>query len=136
MRLVLLIAALVVTLAPAAAYAQQVEIEAQPQAPERRPEIIVPGGPDQAIHVPESERGNPTAPAVPHEPAFFGPLSVPIQTATGTGRMGFAGWTSPNPTSGPAQIWRNHPGWFSLGFAIEWGGPPPAARPAAKPVAR
>jgi hypothetical protein len=136
MRVATLPVMIVGILVAGAAWAQQVEIQAPTTIPQRGPEIITPGGPDQGTHIPDAER-NPDAPAVPHEPAFVGPLSVPTQSRNATGRYGAAGWTSPNPPAGPMQLWRDHPGWFSLGLAIEWGGPPPTGPGAtSKPAPR
>ncbi len=64
---------------------------------------------------------------------FFGLAGLwqAAQFSTSTGRMGLAGWVSPNtPIGSEASGWRGDTGWFALGFAIEWGGPPstPAKR--------
>ena len=78
----------------------------------------------------------PSPPLVNFDPAFIGPLSTKIETPTSTGRVGFAGWISPNtPVGAEATGRRWDPGWFALGFTIEWGGPPPAP-PAKRPPLR
>jgi hypothetical protein len=63
----------------------------------------------------------PYRPAVPYQPGFIEPLSK----ETATGRMGVAGWTSPNTSAGSrGAADPDNPGWPGLGFAIEWGGSP------------
>lgn len=63
----------------------------------------------------------PYRPAVPYQPGFIEPLSK----ETSTGRMGVAGWTSPNTSAGSrGAADPDNPGWPSVGFAIEWGGSP------------
>jgi hypothetical protein len=63
----------------------------------------------------------PYRPAVPYQPGFIEPLSK----ETATGRMGVAGWTSPNTSAGSrGAADPDNPGWPGLGFAVEWGGSP------------
>ena len=63
----------------------------------------------------------PYRPAVPYQPGFIEPLSK----ETATGRLGVAGWTSPNTSAGSrGAADPDNPGWPGLGFAIEWGGSP------------
>jgi len=63
----------------------------------------------------------PYRPPVPYQPGFIEPLSK----ETATGRMGVAGWTSPNTSAGSrGAADPDNPGWPGLGFAIEWGGSP------------
>ena len=63
----------------------------------------------------------PHRPAVPYQPGFIEPLSK----ETATGRMGVAGWTSPNTSAGArGAADPDNPGWPGVGFAIEWGGSP------------
>ena len=70
--------------------------------------------------MPQSEL-YPYRPAVPYQPGFIEPLSK----ETATGRMGVAGWTSPNTSAGSrGAADPDNPGWPSLGFAVEWGGSP------------
>jgi hypothetical protein len=70
-------------------------------------------------------------PRVPFDPAFIEPFTIKTETPTSTGRAGLSGWTAPNTPVGPAVGGaREVSGWFALGFTVEWGGPPPAKRPA------
>ena len=63
----------------------------------------------------------PHRPAVPYQPGYIEPLSK----ETATGRLGVAGWTSPNTSAGSrGAADPDNPGWPGLGFAIEWGGSP------------
>lgn len=110
------------------AIAQQVDIKIP--APERAPEpmVIPPGDHTQATR-PSDADYYPYPPRVRHDPAFIGPLSTKTESTTSTGRVGIAGWTSPATPVGAQQTgYREVNGWFSLGFAVEWGGPPPAKR--------
>lgn len=62
----------------------------------------------------------PHRPALPYDPRFIEPLTK----ETPTGRVGAAGWTSPNTSVGSRQSSDpENPGWLGLGLAIEWGGP-------------
>ncbi len=115
------------------ALAQQVEIRVTPPPRPPEPPVIPPGDhyqvtrPSDADFYPEGTR-------VRLDPAFIGPLSQKIETPTGTGRVGIAGWTAPNTPVGTRQLgYHEVPGWFAFGFAFEWGGPPPPAR---RPAAR
>ena len=108
---------------------QQFEIKApKPQQGQEIDGIINPGL-QYEITRPDDSRYLPPGPRVHYEPAFIAPMSVPTET----GRMGVAGWTSPTAAYGGTQSGaREVTGYFSLGFAFEWGGPPPkpaAARP-------
>jgi hypothetical protein len=61
-----------------------------------------------------------------YDPAFFRELSSPIETPTSTGRIGLAGWTTPNlPLGGSIAGFSEINGWLGFGFAVSWGGPPP-----------
>jgi hypothetical protein len=111
------------------AVAQQVDITA-PRPPRRplEPIVIPPGDHGQATR-PSDADYYPQPPLVRHDPAFIAPLSKKIETPGGTGRLGAAGWTAPNPPVGAAQTGhREVAGWFGFGFAFEWGGPPPPAK--------
>src|SRR5207245_9594081 len=78
----------------------------------------------------------PGPPVVNHDPAFTTPRSTDSEAPPSTGRTGCAGWVSPATRVGAEQtLARWDIAWFALGFAIEWGGPPPAA-PAKGPPAR
>lgn len=128
----LAIAAAVVTmLAVGVGRAEQVEIEAPPPRPAREPLVIPPGDHYQATRPSDADFYR-EAPRVRHDPAFVRPLSSRTETPTGTGRAGVAGWTAPNPPVGSAQVFRESSGWLSLGWAVEWGGPPPPAPPASR----
>ena len=124
--LVIVLAALLAT--PVAA--QQVDITAP--APERaREPVLLPPGDHYRATRPSDADYYPETPRVRHDPTFIGPLSSKTEGPGGPGRMGVAGWTSPNTPVGAAQTGRREvTGWFALGFAFEWGGPPPAKRPA------
>src|SRR5881296_936800 len=105
MRVVVVVALALLVAAPAAA--QQVEIEKPAPAPGRR------------------ER----------EPGFIRGLSSARVTPASTGRIGVAGWTAPNtPVGSPVSGWGEINGWFAIGFAVTWDGPPPAR--VTKPAAR
>ena len=65
-----------------------------------------------------------------YDPAFFSQFSVPVETPTSTGRMGLAGWTTPNPPlGGSGGGFREVNGWLGFGLAVSWGGPPPDKAP-------
>ena len=128
--LVVVLSMVLTGVAAGVAAAQQVDVTAVPPPRERGVGgVIEPGlqyeitGPDDASYVP-------LGPRVHHDPAFIGPLSVSTQSATTTGRMGIAGWTSPSVmVASPASGRREVTGYFALGFAFEWGGPPPSKPP-------
>jgi hypothetical protein len=119
------------------AVAQQIELVAPPPAPEV-PRMVIPPGDHERVTRPSDADFYPLGPRVRQDPTYVGPLSV----RTATGRAGVAGWTAPSVPVGSAQVTRESTGWFALGFALEWGGPParraPAPRqaPAARPAAR
>jgi hypothetical protein len=103
----------------------QVRIE-QP-APERPPApAVIPPGDHYDATRPSDADNYPDGPRVRYDPTFVGPLSRKLETATGTGRVGVAGWASPSTPIPTRQMYRESTGWFTLGFAVEWGGPPPA----------
>jgi len=113
------------------AFAQQIEIKAPTPERPRQPLVVPPGDHFQMTR-PSDADNYPSPPLVNYDPAFIEPLSKKIETPTSTGRFGFAGWVSPNtPIGAEVTGWRQDSGWFALGFAIEWGGPPspPAKRP-------
>jgi hypothetical protein len=135
MRAVIAAAFLGVALFAGPAVAQQMDIQIVPPDRAREPFIITPRDQYDAGR-PHDYDDYPRGPRVRHDPAFIGPLSAKAQTPTATGRFGVAGWTAPNtPVSSQVSGWQEVTGWFALGFAVEWGGPPPAKRaPAAAPV--
>ena len=117
-----LIAALAVVLTAGVAAAQQFEIKAP--APTRGHDIDGIIGPKLQYEItsPDDARYLPPGPRVHYEPAFIEPLSAPTET----GRKGVAGWTSPTAAMGGTQSGaREITGYFAIGFAFEWGGPPP-----------
>ena len=130
MKLAWTLAAALVVSAAAPALAQQVEIE-QP-APEARQKFeVVPPPLRYETSRPTDADAYIDTPRVPYDPAFIEPLTVKTETATSTGRAGFSGWTAPNtPVGPPVGGTRELSGWFAFGLTIEWGGPPPAKRPA------
>jgi hypothetical protein len=127
MRIVL--AGLALALIASPATAQQVDVQVAPPDRAREP-IVVPPGDQYDATRPSDGDDYPRGPRVRYDPAFIRPLSAKRQTPTGSGRAGIAGWTSPNTPVGPQQAgWNDVTGYFALGFAVEWGGPPPARRP-------
>lgn len=114
--------------------AQQVDITA-PAPPRGREPAVVPPGDHYDATRPSDADYYPRGPRVRHDPSYIGPLSS--KTADGTGRAGVAGWTAPNTpaNSSEASGFREVTGWFALGFAVEWGGPPPRRVPA-RPAGR
>ena len=103
------IIALPLLLAVTGATAQQLDLQApKPEPPrERRPVM------------PDAER-YPDRPPVPYRPGFIEPLTKD----TDGGRMGAAGWTSPNaPTGSRVSSDPDKNGWLGFGFAIETGAP-------------
>jgi hypothetical protein len=79
---------------------------------------------------PEEQRSRPRMPGAdlyphqapaPNEPGFVAPLTK----ETATGRMGVAGWTSPNPRVGARGASDSQDtGWLGIGFGVVWGGFP------------
>jgi len=123
-RYALPFAALVISLVAGVAAAQQVEIKASAPPRGREIEGIIGRGLQYEITQPDDARYLPPGPRVHYEPAFIAPLSVPTET----GRKGVAGWTSPTAAMGGTQSGaREITGYFAIGFAFEWGGPPPKA---------
>jgi len=133
MRTLVTALALAIALAVAApAGAQQVDITAPtPSRPTERG--VVPPGDHYDVSRPSDADYYPRGPRVRHDPSYIGPLSA--RTADGTGRAGVAGWTAPNTpaTTSEASGFREVTGWFALGFAVEWGGPPSRRAPARSP---
>jgi len=132
MRCFILVALLVLLVAPAGA--QQVEIEKAPATPpvtiEREPGGTASGIGDATR--PSDGDVYPHGTGVPYDPAFIGGLSAKRTTPTSSGRVGLAAWLSPNtPVGSPNTGWRDVSGWFGFGFAVTWDGPPP--RPVKRP---
>ena len=108
--------------------AQEVQITAPPPPRDRGVQGFIGHGLQYEITQPDDARYLPPGPRVHHDPAFIAPLSK----ATETGRAGVAAWTSPTAAmGGPASGNREVTGYFAIGFAFEWGGPPQT-----KPTAR
>jgi hypothetical protein len=125
-KLVFGLMAVCIGLGAGTAVAQQVNITAPTPRPERGIDGII--GPELQYELtqPDDARYLPPGPRVHHDPAFIEPLSK----ATETGRMGLAGWTSPSAAMGaPASGNKEVTGYFAIGFAFEWGGPPMTKRP-------
>ena len=129
-RLVVALSLFLTGLAAGVAVAQQVDVTVAPPPRERGVSGVIDHGLQYEITQPDDVSYVPPGPRVHHDPAFIAPLSIPTQTSTTTGRMGVAGWTSPSVTmASPASGGREVTGYFAIGFAIEWGGPPPSKRP-------
>jgi len=127
--LLVVLSLLLTSLVAGVAAAQQVDVTAPLPTRERGAEGIIEHGLQYEITQPDDASYVPPGPRVHHDPAFIAPLSIPTQTPTTTGRMGIAGWTSPSVTvASPASGGREVTGYFALGFAFEWGGPPPSKR--------
>ena len=95
-------------------------VQIQPQPPARVEPLALPFA--------ESDFGGSSK--FEHDPAFIEPLAAQYETANGSGRYGFSGWTAPGPPIGARQLWQDHSGWFALGFSVTWDGPPaPKSRP-------
>jgi hypothetical protein len=133
MRTLAVVAFALLAVAPTAA--QQVEIQKPAPAPARREReraVIAPGlsGEGRPTDADNYLKGG----RVPYEPGFISGLSSERVTPTSTGRIGVAGWTSPNtPVGSPRSGWGEINGWFALGLSMTWDGPPPAR--AVKPPA-
>lgn len=128
MRAVVACLVLLAALGAVPALAQRIEIDtpAPPPAPERP--IIAPA-PGAEPTRPSDADYYPGGGQVGYEPAFIAPASRKIHTPTQTGRIGLAGWTSPNTPVGPALAGHGEvAGWFAFGLAITWDGPPPPAQ--------
>ena len=101
--------------------------------------VAVAGASAQKVDLPQRDRGKlasyerrarpnmpeadlyPHRPPVSYEPGFVAPLTK----ETKTGRMGVAGWTSPNtPVGSRGASDPDNVGWLGFGFAMEWGSSP------------
>ena len=104
----------------------QVEIESGKQVTPPTPELRVVPPPlhYQTTRPPNADFYHPSV-MVEHDPAFIEPLSSKWESPTGSGRMGFAGWISPNlPVGGSGTGYREDWGVLGFGFSVTWGGPP------------
>jgi len=110
-----------------------VQIQTVPAVPaEREARVVAPPLHYETTRPPDADvYPNPQGVKVEHDPAFIEPLAKRYETANGSGRVGFSGWTAPNaPVGSPVSGWRDVSGWFALGFSVTWDGPPaPKARP-------
>jgi hypothetical protein len=119
MRYLIGVALALLAVMPAAA--QQVDLKKAAPAPtrEREPGVIAPALAREERPI-DADNYPPHGGRVPLEPGFLRGLS----TKTATGRVGIAGWTAPSvPVGGQAAGWREHIGWFAIGFAVTWGAP-------------
>ena len=128
-RCALVLAVVAIAASAGVAAAQQIEIKAPAPAPPPTRGHVIDGiiGPSLQYEItqPDDARYLPPGPRVHYDPAFIEPLSVPTET----GRMGAAAWTAPTAAMGGTQSGaRDITGYFAIGFAFEWGGPPPKAR--------
>ena len=122
-----LLVGVVAVLVVGTAGAQDVQMKAPQPEQERQRRVITPGLLYETK--PGDEMRYPGTNAVPYDPAFIAPLSRKTETPTSTGRVGIAGWTSPNTPVGPGGMGqREINGWPGFGFAWTWGGPAPAGR--------
>ena len=109
-----------------------VQIQSKPSTPaEREARVVAPPLHYETTRPPDYEFYPDGGVKVEHDPAFIEPLASRYETTRGSGRVGFSGWTAPNPPVGsPVSGWRDVSGWFALGFSVTWDGPPAAkARP-------
>lgn len=125
----LILAVVAITASTGVAAAQQIEIKSPSVPPPATRGHTIDGilgpGLQYEITQPDDARYLPPGPRVHYDPAFIEPLSVPTET----GRIGVAGWTAPTAAMGGTQSGaRDITGYFAIGFAFEWGGPPPKAR--------
>src|SRR5437764_13036672 len=112
--LVAALLALVVVPAPPAD-AQQVKIETTRKPSEREARVVPPPLHYETSRPPDADF-YPRGTRVEHDPAFIEPFAGSYQTATGSGRYGFSGWTAPNPPIGSESTnWREDNGRFALG---------------------
>ena len=106
--------ALLLLMAATSVSAQQLEI------PQRDRGTLAPNEGRARPRMPGADLYPHQAPA-PYEPGFVAPLTK----ETTTGRMGVAGWTSPNPRAGTHGASNSQDtGWLGFGFGMVWGGSP------------
>jgi hypothetical protein len=131
MRLIkyIVIAGVVSLMAVSSAVAQ-VEIESSKVPPTPEPRVVAPPLHYQTTRPPDADYYQPNV-MVEHDPAFIEPLSSQYETPTGSGRVGIAGWVSPNlPVGSTAAGYREDWGVLGFGFSVTWDGPPaPKPRP-------
>jgi len=107
-----------------------VQIKSEPAPVPREARVVPPPLHYETTRPPDNDF-YPEGTKVEHDPAFIEPLAARYETATGSGRYGFSGWTAPNaPIGSESTLKREVSGWFALGFSITWDGPPaPKSRP-------
>jgi hypothetical protein len=132
-RILLTVLALAVGVAPALAQDEGVRVKAPSPAPR-----VLPLTPQYQVTRPSDDNYTIGGARIlyDYDPAFVGALSVLTETATSTGRMGLARWSTPNaPLGGSVNGSREINGWLGFGFAVSWGGPAPpkVALPAQRP---
>ena len=111
----------------------QVEIESGRLVPPHpEPRVVTPPLHYETTRPPDADYYIPSV-MVEHDPAFIAPLSSEYESATGSGRIGIAGWVSPNlpvPIGGSGGAYREDFGVLGFGFSVTWDGPPaPRPRP-------
>src|SRR5437879_11755528 len=125
-RLAVLATVAVLTLGCAPAFAQDASIGVRAPSPQR---ATLPSLQYEATQ-PSDDNYPLGSVRILYDPAFFSQFSVPVETPTSTGRMGLAGWTTPNPPlGGSGGGFREVNGWLGFGLAVSWGGPPPHKAP-------
>ena len=111
-----------------------VRIQSTPQPTVERPARVVPPPLHYETSKPPDNDNYPQGMKVEHDPAFIEPLAGSYETPTGSGRVGFSGWTAPKAPLGSQQLWQDSGGWFALGFSVTWDGPP-SQKPRPRPTA-
>ncbi len=119
--ILIIVAALIFGFAPA--FAQDAGIRVK--APSPSPRVTLPTR-QYEVTQPSDDSYALGGARIIYDPAFFSALSIPTETPTSTGRMGLAGWTTPNaPVGSSVNGFREINGWLGFGLAVSWGGPPP-----------
>src|SRR3989475_11015856 len=125
-RLAVLATVAAVTLAFAPTFAQDASIGVKAPSPQR---ATLPSLQYEATQ-PSDDNYPLGSVRILYDPAFFTQFSVPIETPTSTGRVGLAGWSTPNPPLGGTDGGvRGVKGWARFGRGGGWGGRPPPKAP-------
>src|SRR3989449_1620126 len=125
-RLAVLATVAAVTLAFAPTFAQDASIGVKAPSPQR---ATLPSLQYEATQ-PSDDNYPLGSVRILYDPAFFTQFSVPIETPTSTGRVGLAGWSTPNPPLGGSDGgFREGQGRVSVGVGVGWGGAPPPQAP-------
>src|SRR2546428_7387625 len=128
-RLAVLATVAAVTLAFAPTFAQDASIGVKAPSPQR---ATLPSLQYEATQ-PSDDNYPLGSVRILYDPAFFTQFSVPIETPTSTGRVGLAGWSTPNPPLGGSDGGvRGGNGWAGFRVGVGWGGPPPPQGPIGK----